>query len=77
MRRLGNGVRIVREALNADRHDSSLSHGVLPCVLLLEFEAETGAAEISADDAVLGNRRAIEQHMLDADVIVEPLLVPE
>ncbi len=43
----------------------------------LQFEAKSVPAEVRPDTTILGDGRTVEQHVLDADVIVEPFEMPE
>src|SRR5690349_13498243 len=44
-------------------------------VAAFDVEAQTGTAAIGPQDAAIGTRRAVEQHLLDAHVVVEVLEV--
>src|SRR5690348_12597641 len=54
---------------------SSISE--LPCVLALQLDAEPRTREIRTQLAMLWRERTVEEHVLDADVIVEVLDVAQ
>src|SRR5579872_7416338 len=59
------------------RHQHSSAHTEALGVALLEGEAETGSRQVGRDRTVMWNRRTIEQHLLNPDMIVKPFKMPQ